>query len=199
MIKIAITGNIAAGKSTVEKIISESGYMVVDTDEISHYLLEKDSKTIEEVKNTFKSYNILDEDGNISRKKLGNIIFSEKELKSKLEGIIHSKIRIKLDEIYQKNHNENIIFVSVPLLFEAGFEDDFDKIILVKADENVRKERLLARNKYTIEHAKARIKSQIPQEEKHSKSDFIIQNNDDLSSLKKTTLEIIKSIEQQLL
>ena len=199
MLKIAITGNIAAGKSTVEKTISEMGFMVVDTDKIAHNLLESDISTRNEIKSLFKDYNILDSEGNISRKKIGEIIFKNTEYKTRLEKIIHPKVKIELQKIYKKNPAEKIIFAAVPLLFEAKFENDFDKIILVAADENIRESRLIKRNNYSIEHAKARIKSQIHQDEKILKSDFIIYNNANISSLKKSTQEVVTKIKNSIL
>lgn len=199
MLKVAITGNIAAGKSTVEKIISEMGFIVVDTDSIAHSLLESDECTISEVKDIFRTYNILNENENISREKLGKIIFSNTGLKYELEKILHPKIKSELSKRYEKYSDEKAIFISIPQLFEAKFENDFDKIILVTADENIRESRLIKRSNYTNEHAKARIKSQIHQDEKIGKSDFIINNNSDLSTLKELTQEVIHKIENSIL
>lgn len=198
MLKIAITGNIAAGKSTVEKLISEMGFLVVDTDKIAHDLLESDTATINEVKSLFKGIEILDENGNISRKTIGEIIFQNTEYKIQLEKIIHPKVKIELQKIYADYPEQKVIFVAVPLLFEAKFDNDFDKIILVAADEDIRQTRLLERNNYTIEHAKSRIKSQIHQEEKILKSDYIIYNNSDISSLEKSTHDVIMKIQNSI-
>ncbi len=198
MLKIAITGNIAAGKSTVEKLISEMGFLVVDTDKISHNLIESDIATINEIKNLFNNCNIMDENGNISRKKISKIIFKNTEYKIQLEKIIHPKVKIELQKLYANYPEQKVIFVAVPLLFEAKFETDFDKIILVAADENIREARLLRRNNYSIEHAKSRIKSQTHQDEKFLRSDYIIYNNSDISSLEKSTQDVIKKIQNSI-
>lgn len=198
MLKIAITGNIAAGKSTVEKLISEMGFLVVDTDKITHDLLESDIETINEVKSLFKGIEILDEKGNISRKIIGEIIFKNSEFKKQLEKIIHPKIKIELNKIYEKHPEQKMIFAAVPLLFEAKFENYFDKIILVAADEDIRQTRLLERNNYSIEHAKSRIKSQIHQDEKILKSDYIIYNNSDINSLEKSTQDVVMKIQNSI-
>ena len=95
MIKYAITGNIASGKSAVENILIKNGETVIDTDKISHALLEGNKEIIE----AFKDFDILS-DGKISREKLGKIVFSDKSLKKKLENILHPQIIEKINEFF---------------------------------------------------------------------------------------------------
>lgn len=194
MKKIAITGNIASGKSEAEKIITSLGFKVFDTDKINHDILENDINTKNELINIFKGFEILDEKNNISRTKIGNIVFNDGNLKKKLENLLHKKIFDKLDEIYEKNKNEKLIFISIPLLFEIQAQEKFDKIIFISADENIRFERLIKRNNYTEEYAKKRIQSQLPESEKIKMSDFVIENNSDTAELKAKTIDIIKKL-----
>ena len=170
MLKIAITGSLASGKSVVEAYLKEKGFKVYDTDEIAHKILENS----DEVKTAFSGFDITT-DGRIDRKKLGKLVFADKNLLKKLEQVIHPKVKEELNIIF--NNAEENIFVSVPQLYEAGFEGLFDKVILVTADENTRLERLMKRNNLTREEAVLRIKSQIHQEEKIAKADYIIENN----------------------
>ena len=168
MIKIAITGNIASGKSTVEKIIESNGYKVYDTDKIAHRILEESI----EVRNVF---------GTADRKELAKIVFSNKDRLKQLESIIHPKVEEELKKIFLQNLD--IVFVSVPQLFESGFDVLFDKIIYITADESIRLERLMKRNSLNVEEAKIRINAQ-QDFGKKEKSDFVIENNTDISSLK---------------
>lgn len=192
MIKIAITGNIASGKSQVEKILSELGYCVADTDKINHNILENDKGTIEKIKSLFPD--AIETNGVVSREKLGKIIFYDKEKKLKLEEILHKKIFEKLNEFYYNNSNRDIIFVSAPLLFEINREKDFDKIIFVSADENIRLNRLMKRNGYSKDYAMKRILAQDNEGKKIQKSDFVIYNNSDLCNLKKQILNILEKL-----
>ena len=194
LLKIAITGNIASGKSEAEKIIISLGFKVFDTDKINHDILENDINTRNELINIFKGFDILDEKNNISRTKIGNIVFDDVNLKKKLENLLHKKIFDKLDEIYEKNKNEKLIFISIPLLFEIEAQRKFDKIIFISADESIRLERLIKRNNYTEEYAKKRIQSQLPESEKIKMSDFVIVNNSDTAELKAKTIDIIKKL-----
>ena len=183
MKKIAITGNIASGKSEAEKIITSLGFKVFDTDKINHDFLENDINTKNELINLFDGFDILDENNNISRTKIGNIVFNDYNMKKKLENILHKKIFDKLYEIYEKNKNEKLIFVSIPLLYEIQAQNKFDKIIFVSANENIRLQRLIKRNNYTFEYAKKRIESQMSELEKINNADFIIENNSDKNNI----------------
>ncbi len=188
MLKIAIVGNIAAGKSSVEKLLKGKNFKVYDTDLLCHDILDNSKDKIIE---TFSDYDILDENNNISRKKLGDIVFEHTEYKNKLEGIIYPQLKENLTEIFKNNQSENFLFISIPLLFEVGWENLFDKILFVYADDDLRLKRLMARNSLTEEQAKKRLLSQKPQEDKIKKSDFIIRNNDDILSLQKEIDEFI--------
>ena len=184
MKKIAITGNIASGKSQVEKILARN-YPVFDTDKIAHEILDK----IDE----FYGYDVFT-NGKIDRKKLGALVFSNPELKQKLEEIIHPKVKEEINKIFEEHKNDKFVFVSVPLLFEAGFETMFDKIILVTTNENKRLERLMKRDNLSKEDAVLRIQSQMSEKEKIQKSDFIAENNSDLSNLKNTVEQILEKL-----
>lgn len=193
MIKIAIVGNIASGKSQVEKILIEKGLKVIDSDRINHEILENDIDTISKIKLAFNEIDVL-EDEKISREKLGKIVFSDSLQKQKLEAILHSKIFENIQKFFDENVSEKMVFVSVPLLFETKQEKIFDKIIFVSADEKIRLKRLIERNNYTEEYAIRRINSQSNEQEKIKKSDFVIYNNSDLEALKVQIDSILNSL-----
>lgn len=175
MLKIAIVGNIASGKTTVEKIIESNGFKVFDTDKIAHKILESSNEVIKEF-------------GTNNRKEIAQIVFSDSDKLKKLESIIHPLVKIELEKIFASN--ENIVFVSVPQLFESGFDSLFDKIIYITADENIRKERLIKRNSLTPKEALTRIKAQ-NENNKKEKSDFIIENNSDITNLENRVNDIL--------
>lgn len=181
MIRIALVGNIASGKSTVEKVLTEKyGFSVLDTDKACHFLLEKlSAKIIQE----FKNYEILDENGRLSREKLGKVVFYNEDLKTKLENILYPNLRVEINRYFEDHKSEEIVFVAIPLLFEANMENLFDKIMFVYCNDEIRLERLIKRNNYTREYAQKRLNSQLSQEKKVEKSDIIIQNNSDKIAL----------------
>ena len=191
MISFAIVGNIASGKSTVENILQEKGYKVFDTDIIAHEVL---NDFAEEIINQFDGHDI-SENGKVSREKLGKIVFNDKKLKEKLEYIVHPEIKNRIKSIFEKNKNEKYVFVSIPLLFEIGWGNLFDKILFIKTEDDIRLKRLMQRNKFTQEEALSRRKSQLPQEKKAKKADFVIENNSSIDVLQKYIERFIIQLE----
>ena len=178
MLKVAIVGNIASGKSTVEKIIEEKGFKVYDTDKIAHEILES-------------SEDVLKEFGTNNRPEIAKIVFSAPDKLRKLEEIIHPLVKEKLLKIFENNFD--LVFVSVPQLFEAGFEKLFDKIIYITADESTRRERLMKRNSLSPEEAQKRIEAQ-KEDNKKERANFIIENNDSLDKLREQIQEILEQL-----
>lgn len=190
MKRIAICGNIASGKSTVQKILEEKGYKVLDTDEVSKKLLTVNNK---ELYDGFKTYDVF-EDGEFSRFKVAQLIFSDEDARLKIASIMHPQIAEEIKKFFEENKSEDFLFVGIPLLFEAKMETLFDKIIFVYTDDEKRLERLLKRNNYSIEHAKSRINSQMPQDDKVKLCDYVLNNNGDLNNLKISVDELLSNI-----
>jgi len=124
MIKYAIVGNIASGKTTMEKELEKHDFVVMDSDLIAHDILI-DSPVIAEA---FKDYDVF-EYGRLSRDKLGKLVFNNPDLKTKLENLIHPLIKQEIETAFKTYKDKKAVFVSVPLLFEVGWQDVFDKII----------------------------------------------------------------------
>ena len=189
MLRIGITGNIASGKSAAEDFIRESGFKVYDTDKIAHNILENS----EEAKRAFSEFDIFS-NGEIDRKKLAKIVFSDKKQLEKLENIIQPEVKKEILKIFSLCENEKAIFVSVPQLFEAGFENLFDKIIFISAEKSIRLARLMKRNSLTEEEALLRINAQQDEDKKIIKSDYIIENNSTPETLQNHIKDFLSSI-----
>ncbi len=190
MRKVAITGNIASGKSEVEKLLFASGFKVLDTDSVAHDILENDEEAKKEIVSIFGK-DILDGNNLISRAKLAEIVFNDKDKLIRLERIIHPKVFRKIGEFFNENKNNGICFVSVPQLFETKTQMAFDKVILVTASEEIRKKRLIERNNISEEDAKLRLSAQMKDSEKIKQSDFVIYNDKDLNYLKDQVLAMV--------
>ena len=186
MIRVALCGNIASGKSEVQRFLERQGFKVLDTDKVSHELLTvKNNKLYEH----FKDFDVF-ENGEFSREKLGRLAFSNEPVRKDLEKILHPRIAEKIKEFFDVNRSEKLTFVAIPLLYEAKMEYLFDTTIFVYADDNIRLERLIKRNHYDIEYAKKRLSSQISQEEKIKSANYVLYNNGTKEELQKSVQEI---------
>mgnify|MGYP001670254109 FL=1 len=171
---IGITGSIACGKSLVSNYLQEKGYTIIDADKIGHMALENDEVKKQLVNKFGKS--IL-KDNEVNRVNLGKLVFENNENLKELNNIIHPQIRKNISEQIQVHKNEKLVFVDVPLLFEAKFDDLVEKIIVVSLDEKIQLERLMNRNSLSKEEALQRIKSQIPVREKEKLGDYVVDNS----------------------
>lgn len=190
MIKIAITGNIASGKSVVERFLQEMNYPVIDTDKIVHSLFENSQDLNIQLRESFAGYDIYTDDL-IDRKKLAKVVFADKKLLKKLEQNTHPYIIDEVLKFFEKNASENFCFVAVPLLYEVNWTYLFDKVIMVAASDDVRMHRLMYRRSLSEEEALKRMHAQMPQEEKMKFADFVIYNNTNYIDLSRQINEIL--------
>lgn len=191
-ILIGLTGNIASGKSSVGKLLKENGLPVIEADRIGWEILER-KEIIQEILDVFG--NIL-KDGKVDRKKLGNIVFSNKRKLKIFNAIVHPPLLQKLKREIDKRSGK-VIVVNAALIFEWEIEHWFDKIILVTAEKKKRIDRLL-KNNLTRKEAIQRINSQMDEKEKIKKSDFIIENNGTKTQLKEKILSILPLLSPNL-
>lgn len=179
---IAITGSIASGKSELVKSLQEAGFKVYSTDKIGHHVLMSEEVKLALVGKFGNS--ILDSETNkISRQKLSSLVFANPKNLAFLNSISHPLIFQEMQSLITNCLDKHIIF-EVPLLFEAGLDQHFDYIITVSASPENQLVRLMKRNNLTEDEAKKKIASQLSNELKEKKADFVIHNNSDLAELK---------------
>lgn len=176
---IGITGSIATGKSTVTKYLREKGYTVIDSDELAYLALTKDMDCIKQVK---KSFDCVDAVGNIDRKRLGKIIFQDKDAKQVLESIIHPYV---INEIKKQIalHKQDLLFLDIPLLYESHLEYLCTKIAVVYTNQETEVKRLMKRDTIDEKYARIMINNQMSIEEKKRRADIVLDNSKDASSL----------------
>ncbi|MBQ2890555.1 MAG: dephospho-CoA kinase [Clostridia bacterium] len=188
---IGITGGIGAGKSTVSAEFKELGAKVIDADAISRSITTKEGQAYGEIVNYFGE-SILSGNGEINRKALAEIVFSNKDKLDALNEITHKHIFNKMQEEINAS-SEGIVVLDVPLLFSDDFKIPCDIKIAVLADENLRIERAMKRDGMVYEEVVKRIENQMTNEEYMSLADIYIWNND-LEETKKQVREIYESM-----
>lgn len=189
---IGITGGIASGKSTVSNLLKQHGFEVIDADQISYNALTIDENCINKV---LELFDCADDQNNIDRKKLGNIIFNDEIKQKQLEAIVHPYVINQIKEGIKKSENE-IIFLDIPLLYEANLDSLCDYVVVVYVNKDTQLERLLKRNPLTKEEAIARINAQMSLEEKKQKANYIIDNENSLEDLINQVEIFIKNLNQ---
>lgn len=191
---IGITGGIASGKSTVVAEIQKYGYQVIDADKVVHELQEKGGKLYQTLVEWLGD-GILQENGDLDRKKLGQAIFGNKEMMAKSStlqnDIIRQELAYRRDQLAQ---TENVFFMDIPLLIELDYMDWFDEIWLVFVDEKTQLDRLVLRNHYTRSEAQKRIASQMSTEIKKAYADKLLDNRGDLQALKEQVDRLLKKV-----
>lgn len=160
MIKIAVTGGIASGKTFLGEILLGYGYKVIDTDIISRQLTEKGEKGFNSIVNIFGK-GILNSGGSLDRKKLAHIVFNDKKSLDKLNAALHPLIIEELNRRIDLVKDQKNVFVLVPLLFELNLQNSFDKVWLVLADKEIRIKRAAKRDNVLPAHIEAVINNQI--------------------------------------
>ncbi|MBS5319218.1 MAG: dephospho-CoA kinase [Gemella haemolysans] len=188
---IGITGSIACGKSTVSDYLIDKGYTIIDADKLGHVALTSD-----DVKRKLaeKFGDEILENNEISREKLGKLVFGNDDNLKILNSIIHPKIKELILKLQEEHKDEDLVFLDIALLYEANFVDLVEKVVVVYVDEDVQLERLMMRNSLPKEEAVKRIESQMSPREKASLGDFVINN----SYSKEDTFQQIDEILEKL-
>ena len=175
---IGVTGNICVGKSVVCKILEDIGAQIVDADIVAHDVMKSCSIVFQDIVDAF-GIRILNNSGEIDRKILGKIVFSDKSSLKKLESLLHPTIRAKIEETIL-HYNEGVIVVEAIKLLETGLSDHCDSVWVVNASYKMRLERLTERDNINIEEAHNRLYMQGSQELKLKQADVIIENDGSL-------------------
>lgn len=197
---IGLTGGIGTGKTTVSKKLRERGYPVIDLDNISREVI-KYSKVINKLVQNFGKEILLEEDvaiseREISRKKLGKIVFKDEKKINILNSIMHPPILKKMrEEIKEAEKKYAVVFVEVQLLFEINLEQEFDMTVLVYSDRKTQLKRVSERDGRDEEEVLNILDSQMDIEIKRKKSSYIIENNLDLENLDREIDKFIEKLE----
>lgn len=175
---LGLTGGIATGKSTVARYLLDKGIPVVDADLGARAVVEPNTPGLRSIQETFGD-EVLHEDGSLDRKKLGTVVFADEEKLKRLNALLRSFIRAWIKQETEKQLKNGAAFIvwDIPLLYEAGYEQECDAVLVVYAPEHIQEERLMKRNHLTRKEARQRMESQLSIEEKRRRADIVIDNS----------------------
>jgi len=172
---IGLSGGIGSGKSTVAKILADLGAVVIDADAIAKEVLEPGQVGYENVIHIFGE-EVLDSSGNIDRKKLAELVFQDASKLSQLEAIVHPAVVARVGQIRESLPETSNVVYDTPLLVERELQEQFDKVLIVLANLDIRKQRLVSRG-LEMGDIEARLTNQVSDDQRSAVADFVIVNN----------------------
>ncbi|HCV3557059.1 TPA: dephospho-CoA kinase [Staphylococcus aureus] len=189
---IGLTGGIASGKSTVSELLSVFGFKVVDADKAAREAVKKGSKGLTQVREVFGD-EAIDENGEMNRRYMGDLVFNHPEKRIELNAIIHPIVRDIMEEEKQEYLKQGYnVIMDIPLLFENELENTVDEVWVVYTSESIQMDRLMQRNNLSLENAKARVYSQISIDKKSRMADHVIDNLGDKLELKQNLERLLE-------
>ncbi|MBP3891060.1 MAG: dephospho-CoA kinase [Solobacterium sp.] len=195
MKRVCITGTIGAGKSTVAYLLRRRNFAVFDADGYSRICLLPTHQAYQALKEQFPA-SIFDENGEVNRKELAKLVFEEEEKRIALNAIIHPYVKEGMLNYFHKNQEKEIVFAEVPLVFEAGWENEFDCILVVTCEKETAIKRLMDDRHYTKEEAIARLSSQQDPATQIAKADIVLHNDGTIKELDHALAKVLQEVKK---
>jgi len=196
MLRVALTGGIATGKSYCLARFGSLGVPVIDADQLARDAVAPGSRALEEVAARFGAA-IIRPDGSLDRASLGRIVFNDRAARADLEAIVHPEVYRRISEwLATLPPRTRVAIADIPLLFETGHTHDFDRVVVVACDPREQLRRLIARDGLSERDARARLDSQWPIEEKEARADYVIKTDGavaDTDSQVRTVYELLSA------
>ena len=183
---LGLTGSIATGKSTVAKLFLSAGIPVVDADLGARAVVLPGAPGLADIIEHFGEAYLLS-DGTLDRKRLGALIFSDREKRKELDVLLKERINdwIQAEKVRYISEGHKLIVLDIPLLYEGGYEDSCDAVMVVYVPEELQVQRLMSRNHLDADEAARRMQSQLSIEKKKELADFVIDNSGTIEETKK--------------
>jgi len=196
MLVVGLTGGIASGKTTVARMLKRMGAQIIDADAVSREVMKPHSDCWKRIVKQFGE-TILRKDRTINRKKLSVQIFCDPHKRMLLNRIVHPFIKKRIREMIARigaAYPEALVFIDAALLVETGMYREYDKLVVVAADENLQIARLARRNRLSLKDARSRIRAQLPLDRKKKVADYVISNQDSLAHTRRQTRAILQEL-----
>jgi dephospho-CoA kinase len=198
MLLIGLTGNIASGKSTVARLLSERGATIIDADVLARRVVEPGMPAFDEIVRRW-GRQVVAPDGSLDRDVLRRLVFSQHEKLEELNEIVHPEVAAYRDRLVEeaRQRGDRLVVQDIPLLFERGIVEQFDRIVLVDAPRPVRLERLMRERGLTETESMDMITAQMPAELKRARADYIIENTGTVRELEERVSEVWQALERE--
>ncbi|HUF04255.1 MAG TPA: dephospho-CoA kinase [Aridibacter sp.] len=199
MLKVGLTGSIAVGKTHVCSVLAENGCRVLDADRVARDVVEPGEEGLRRILENFGN-DVLDSKGALDRAKLGSIVFQDPARRQLLNSLLHPLVIDGQDKWLAKAEKadpDGIAIVDAALMIESGGYKRFDKLIVVWCDPEIQLLRLMDRNGLNEKEARERIDLQMPQEEKKTYADFLIDTSGSYEQTEKRTLEVLSHLKAE--
>lgn len=190
---LGLTGSIATGKSTVAKLFLSAGIPVVDADLGARAVVFPGAPGLADIIEHFGEAYLLP-DGTLDRKRLGELIFSDREKRAELDALLKKRIQhwIQAEKERYINEGHDLIVLDIPLLYEGGYQDSCDAVMVVYVPEELQLQRLMSRNHLDSDEATRRMQSQLSIEKKKELADFVIDNSGTIEETEKQVNEWLR-------
>lgn len=190
---LGLTGGIASGKSTVSAYLAQNGALIIDADLIARQVVAKKSSGLKQIVAKFGG-EILTASGELDRKKLGKLVFSNKELLKALTDITGPLIRAEILREIQaaKKAQVKLVVLDIPLLFETGYQTLCDKVMVVTIPSKLQLERVMKRDNLSAAEARKRIANQLPASKRDELADVLIDNSKSVAETYQQVLKWLK-------
>ncbi|MGZ5418085.1 MAG: dephospho-CoA kinase [Nocardioides sp.] len=193
MTRVALTGGVASGKSTVSAILEELGAVVIDADVLAREAVAGGTDGLRQVVEEFGP-EVQTAEGELDRPAVGAIVFADEAARRRLEAIVHPLVRARGRELEAAAPEGALVVHDIPLLAETGQADRFDAVIVVDAPVEAQVERMLSQRGWSREEAEARLAAQATREQRRAVATYVIDNTGTLEDLRDRVTEVFEEL-----
>ena len=195
--KIGITGTIASGKTSVSILFRRMGFCVFNADQYAKMTTHASNPCFKQLI-TILSEDVLDDNGDIDRQKMADMIFRDEDKRKQVNAIVHPYVIEGMNRFFENHKDQKIIFAEIPLLFEANMKEYFDKILVISCSKDIAIKRMKEDRNYSEEQALARYSSQLDTEYQMQNADDVIMNDGDLKELGSKVNQYIAKLRKEI-
>lgn len=196
-LRVALTGGIASGKSTVSAMLAELGAVIIDADALAREVVARGTAGLDSVVAEFGT-SVLTPDGELDRAAMGSLVFGDVAARKRLEAIVHPLVFERMVALEEAAADDDLVVLDIPLLAEGDRADTFDEVIVVDCSPELQIARMISERGWTREDAEARIAAQATREQRLAIATHVIENVGDLDELRDRVVAVFAELREQI-